>query len=252
MDSPYRYIGHSSAGVKVVRTDLILLDALSKCHAPVTTRGLIAIADPQGTAQLTTGDAIRLLTFMVADGHVARDEHDGDPFASSHLQWSITERGRAHLVACEAQQIFDECARHNLPVRPDKLHIQEAPEQTPAPEADSSLNEKLRASIAALDEKTPLQVSVCNAKEPGDDDGAPSSALISVNEEELDEWWDNLDVEAKADAWSQWSLGNHGRNSHVYIEDEKSVPVYGTVGETPEQWRALRDRFTESKTAVGR
>jgi hypothetical protein len=75
-----------------------------------------------------------------------------------------------------------------------------------------------------------VQVAVCNTPEVPE---KPSSALLCVDEDELDDWWDALDVEAKADAFVQWSLGNDGRNSHVYIEsrETKAVPVAGTVSE---------------------
>jgi hypothetical protein len=55
----------------------------------------------------------------------------------------------------------------------------------------------------------------------------PSTALLCVDEDELNDWWDALDVEAKADAFMQWSLGNDGHNSHVYIKS--SIPVVGTL-----------------------
>jgi hypothetical protein len=68
---------------------------------------------------------------------------------------------------------------------------------------------------------------------PGSDDAEPSTALLCVDEDELNDWWDALEVEAKADAFVQWSLGNDGRNSHVYIEP--SIPVAGTLDTAVDQ-----------------
>lgn len=233
MRSPYDYIGTSKAGNRVARTDLMLLDALSNCYIPVTTGALVEFADPRGLAQLTSGDAIRLLSFMLADGYVERAERrDG-----TGLLWSITEKGRAHLIACEAKDIFDECARHTPVARDrrstDKPHVEEAPHTHDVPirtEAGANLHKQLLASHTRLDELGIVEEE-------------PATALLCVDEDELDDWWQNLDVEAKADAFVQWSLGNDGRNSHVYIEEPR-IPLAGTVGESPEEWAKIADRFT--------
>jgi hypothetical protein len=76
----------------------------------------------------------------------------------------------------------------------------------------------------------PLQVSMCDHSEPEVPDAA--QALICIDEDELNDWWDALDVEAKADAFAQYSLANDGRNSHVYIEPTVAVPLKSPLGET--------------------
>lgn len=93
----------------------------------------------------------------------------------------------------------------------------------------------------------PISVSMCNAPEVPEDP-EPAVALLCVHEDELDDWWNALDVEAKGDAFAQWSLGNDGRNSHVYIEPrppQASVPVVGTAGETAEEWNDKAARLNE-------
>jgi hypothetical protein len=85
----------------------------------------------------------------------------------------------------------------------------------------------------------PARATCCNAAEPPEEH-EPAVALLCVDEDELNDWWDALDVEAKADAFAQWSLGNDGRNSHIYIEPcaAISIPVLGSAGETVEEWKA--------------
>ncbi len=218
MRSPYDYIGTDKAGNRATRTDLMLLDALSHCTSVVTTGALVEIADPRGLAQLTTRDAIRLLTFMVADGYVTREEdaHIGE---RSLLTWLITEKGRAHLIAAEARDIFNECARHTPVCRDrragDTPRIEEVPIRT---EAGADLHEQLKATHARLDE---LGIA-----------DAPATALLCIDEDELDDWWESLDVEMKADAFAQFALHMHdGAESHVYVERTDCVPFGGTVGE---------------------
>lgn len=102
------------------------------------------------------------------------------------------------------------------------------------------MGERLGEAAAATE---PLQVSVCNHTEPPDLD-EPAQALLCVDEDELNDWWNALDVEAKADAFVQWSLGNDGRNSHIYIERNEtvSVPVTGKVGDDDETAAFLHKR----------
>lgn len=96
-----------------------------------------------------------------------------------------------------------------------------------------------RAPFHAEHREEPLQVSFFHT-EPEVPDAA--QALLCVDEDELNDWWDALDVEAKADAFVQWSLSNDGRNSHVYIEPPATVPVTGKIGEDKER---LQQRLSE-------
>lgn len=95
----------------------------------------------------------------------------------------------------------------------------------------------------------PTEVSVCNAAEPEESD--PARAILCVDEDELDGWWNALDVEAKADAFVQWSLGNDGRNSHVYIEpnDAVRVPVRGVAGDDKERLGRRLDEAISNRGA---
>ena len=94
-------------------------------------------------------------------------------------------------------------------------------------------------------------VTSCNHNEP--EDNEPARALLCVDEDELDSWWDALEVEAKADAFAQWSLGNDGLNSHVYIERNSAaeIPVKGKVGETSQQWERIVERHSRAGATTG-
>lgn len=205
MQSPHKYIGTDEAGNRKGRTDLLLLDALSHCKEPVSTNALIEIADPRDFLRMKNEQVIFILTSMIADGFVDRSESAA--FFGDRLRWQITEKGRAHLVACEAQDVFADC-EHYAAVKPANLRIEEAPESySPGPDP---LNARLRAAHADLDSRgvapakprDPFQVSVCNAQEPK----APAFARITVHEDELDDWWEALDVDAKAAAFCEYSL----------------------------------------------
>lgn len=74
-------------------------------------------------------------------------------------------------------------------------------------------------------------------REPRD---APATALVCVDEDELDEWWDDQDVEIKAEVFMRWALGD--RESYVHIPETVRVPIRGTVGETPERWAEICER----------
>lgn len=86
----------------------------------------------------------------------------------------------------------------------------------------------------------PLQVAICNRHEPEVPDA--DQALLCVDEDELDDWWDALDVEAKADAFAQYSLSNDGRNSHIHIEPSHRIPVAGTISQDKDR---LQQRLNE-------
>jgi hypothetical protein len=221
MRSPYDYIGVNKGGNKVVRTDLMLLDALSNCDAPVTTAALTERADPRGLAKLTSGDTIRLLSFMLADGFVTREGFSCD----NRLTWKITEKGRAYLIAEEARDIFNTPLGRDRRCA-DKPRIEEAPEPIRRTEAGAALHEQLVDSHAHLDNQR-ASASVCNAKEPE----VPPTALLCVDENELDDWWESLDVEGKADAFAQFALNmHHGFDSHIHVERTDRAPLAGTVG----------------------
>jgi hypothetical protein len=65
-----------------------------------------------------------------------------------------------------------------------------------------------------------LRASVCAHGEP------PAVATMCLNEDELDEWWEDLDVECKAEAFLGFYLGS---SSHVSFERETRIPLAGTV-----------------------
>jgi hypothetical protein len=59
-----------------------------------------------------------------------------------------------------------------------------------------------------------------------------STAVICLDEDELNAWWNSLDVEQKADAFAQFSLTMYQGVSHIYIETRHDViPVKGVVGD---------------------
>jgi hypothetical protein len=158
-----------------------------------------------------------LLLSLEAEGLLTRMIDANDPPV-----YHDTCKGRAHLCAFDAQAVFGE--------RVDNKHAAAA---APRPE--------------------PIQVSVCNAEERK----LPSTALICLDEDELDDWWASLDVECKADAFAQFALHMHeGHDSHVYVEPSHlSVPVTRTLGALPTTccYCGLpgRDCLVERKRSVG-
>jgi len=184
--------------------DLALLDALQQCIAPVGLEALTEIAWPRDNAH-SVPLVRQWLTALESAGYVTRYIGvEGAPFT-----WAITDKGRAHWAACEARQVFRECAEHT-PVRP-------------APKPDS------------------FRITACDAADPH----IPSTALLCVDEDELDEWWDNLDVGCKADAFAGFALRMHSGESHVYVE--AGVPIIGTAGETAEEWAAKAKRVPQQE-----
>lgn len=72
-------------------------------------------------------------------------------------------------------------------------------------------------------EEAPVEAAVCNRKDP------PPTAVICLDEDELDDWWANLDVENKADAFARYAL--HQETSYVAVDAQVStIPVMGTIG----------------------
>jgi hypothetical protein len=60
----------------------------------------------------------------------------------------------------------------------------------------------------------------------------PATAILCLDEDELDDWWESLDVEMKADAFTNFALRMHtGEDNHIYIEPKHpSIPVTGAIG----------------------
>jgi hypothetical protein len=188
------------------RPDLAILDVLWKSAMPIT---LHAIQTHVCSHQdWVSADALASHTKKLAlDGMV--DVSSYETVGVPH--YSITVKGRTHLVAAETHFIMGG--------------------HPPAP---------------AVEE--PAQVSVCDLREPEVPD--PAIATICIDEDELNNWWDGLGVEAKADAFTRYALDTEGRDSHVYIEPTStvSVPIIGTAGESAEEWAAsarLQQRFDE-------
>lgn len=82
-----------------------------------------------------------------------------------------------------------------------------------------------------LDMPRPMSATICHVEEPR----IPSLAYICLDEDELDNWWNGLDVEAKSDAFIGYSLRAQGQDdSHVYcpgLELDDSIPMKGTIGQ---------------------
>jgi DNA-binding MarR family transcriptional regulator len=102
---------------------------------------------------------------------------------------------------------------------------------------------KGRNYLSAAERLDPIGVTVCNRREPEVPDAA--IATICIDEDELNNWWDGLEVEAKADAFTRYALDTEGRDSRVYIEPcaAVSVPVVGTVGDTAAENKAEAERM---------
>ena len=203
---------------KNFRPDLAILDALTHCALSTNITVLHELVCPR--EQWVNLEALgNWLLGLENVGYVGRD-----PGADSAMPlYHITCKGRAWLCASDARAIFGE--------RVDNKH----------------------AAAAAAPRPEPIQVSACDAEERK----LPSTALICLDEDELNDWWTSLDVECKADAFAQFALHMHeGHDSHVYVEPSHlSVPVTGTIGALPITccYCGLpgRDCLVERKRSVG-
>ena len=165
------------------------------------------------------------------------------PERPSALLDAATIRARGCLVA-PLEQIEDElermvddgwvekseCLLHGDPA-PAKWELSRATIRL-MEEEEAEAREQFNNILAAEPEEgAPLSVTVCHRAEP--EDRKPAVAMLCINEDELDGWWDALDVEAKADAFSQWSLANDGSNCHLYLGPSRGgIPLVGAIGES--------------------
>ncbi len=87
----------------------------------------------------------------------------------------------------------------------------------------------LRVQGEAAKPEEPVRVTCCKHGEPAES----PMALICLSEDDLDEWWQSLDVEMKAAAFSGFALRMHtGFDSHIHVEPGVvRVPVLGTCAE---------------------
>jgi hypothetical protein len=85
--------------------------------------------------------------------------------------------------------------------------------------------QRVAESHRAATGNDPLHVTVCNSREPE----LPMRALLCIDEDELDDWWEALDVEQKADAFARFALHMYDDDCHVYVEP--TIPVAGTIGD---------------------
>jgi hypothetical protein len=79
--------------------------------------------------------------------------------------------------------------------------------------------------VWALGEGIQCEVSPDSAEEPR----FPATALLCVNDEDLDAWWDSLDVEGKAEAFAAYALDVAITGGRVHVDDLR-IPVVGTIG----------------------
>jgi hypothetical protein len=94
---------------------------------------------------------------------------------------------------------------------------------------------KVWLTALGKDMPRPMSATICHVEEPT----IASVAYICLDEDELDNWWDGLDVEAKSDAFIGYSLRAQGQDdSHVYcpgLDLDDSIPVRGTIGRDASQ-----------------
>lgn len=95
----------------------------------------------------------------------------------------------------------------------------------------SSAGTELLHLIAAEAKRDSAEKTPTAPAAPVNEETDPPTALLCVDEDELDAWWQSLDVEQKADAFVRFTLTMYQDDSHIYIDD--AVPVLGTVGDNP-------------------
>lgn len=69
----------------------------------------------------------------------------------------------------------------------------------------------------------PIHVTACHRPEPS------ATAFLCFSEDELDEWWNGLDVAEKADAFAGFSLRAQGQDESFVHVPETRIPVEGAV-----------------------
>ena len=89
------------------------------------------------------------------------------------------------------------------------------------------IGNEVRQVVSECARHTPIRATCCNPPEPE----PPMTALICLSEDELDDWWESLEVEQKADAFANFALHAHSGESYVAVEPSPSIPATGTVGE---------------------
>lgn len=214
------------------RPDLAILDALWRCKNPITLAALNKHVCPQEQWVSVEAQTAQIRTLEDA-GYVHRSsDPTGGPV------YSITQRGRAHLIAADSALLM----RPFVETTGDTLRDVMQPYATMADKAQPS-------ATSESAEEYPRVVSVCAGQ---DEDTDPPVALLCVDEDELDNWWAALDVEAKADAFAQYSLSNDGSDSHVYIEPHPepahSIHIEGSIGndshaQLADEIKRLVDRY---------
>lgn len=101
-------------------------------------------------------------------------------------RWKLTARGAALLIAGVARETFSAYQA----ARKRRFDFE-----------SSSAN--LKGIAEALHrEEHPMHVAVCDRAEPA------STAMLCVAEGDLDGWWSDLDVEAKAEAFARFNFGS--------------------------------------------
>lgn len=124
-----------------------------------------------------------------------------------------------------------------------------------------SLATKGRAHLIAEEVKASLRVQSDFSKPEEQiritccDHGAPvegATALICLSEDELDDWWEALDVELKADAFSGFALRmRSGIDSRIHIEPPVvGVPILGTCGERDAELFGKKAPIAEAANAA--
>lgn len=188
----------------IIRLDLLVLDLLSKASEPMSYATIHQ--NLKASAQLTDGTLGllgRTLQQHLADGHILRL---GNP--SCIPDYEITPKGRAHLIAEETAAVL----REHVTAEPAPLHVDISPEDAAEALGDSVSTGRVE----------PMQVTACHRTEP------PSVALCHLDEAHLDDWWNGLDVELKADAFLGFSLGSgDAAVSFVPTEADKRPAPHG-------------------------
>jgi hypothetical protein len=79
------------------------------------------------------------------------------------------------------------------------------------------------AALLAAEKLDPVEIRRCPPR---------SLATVCISEGSLNDWWNEQDVEVKADAFLLWTLGSTSFPEDDE-EDEPEIPIVGTVGPAP-------------------
>ena len=243
--------------------EAVVLDGLCGAAQPLTVQALQDLTSVHVGAAMDRDAVGRTLSDLISRGYAVRI------YGHPEIRFQATESGRARILAHRRPEttpqqfafrealILDALSKCEVAMTGalESLLAQGLVLRVTQPDrfCQWSITTKGRARLigqeaqAVFTERIPTEPIVapcCRHHEPEE----PATTVICLDEDELDEWWESLDVDMKGDCFAGFALKMYrGENNHTYIEPEhQSIPVRGTAGETAEEWKAKAERLNRA------